>query len=149
MGTPHPAFPAVQIDPAAEATDIANLFFRLSAQVRQFRIDNADLTDDDKERLDVEAQGLQARANFFNAESIGATLQSLQPTLDNLKKVTIDAQTAIARLTNVANVVAIATAGVALGAAISAGDVGSIGAALTTLGQAVLKGITTPKTLHV
>lgn len=127
----------VQIDQAAESAAIAESFFRLSQAVEQFRINAAGLSEADKERLDAESQMLEIRANFFNAQSIGATLQSLQPSLENLKKVTADAKTSLEKLKSIENVIAIATAGVALGAAIAAGDVGSVGGALTTLGQAL------------
>jgi succinate dehydrogenase/fumarate reductase flavoprotein subunit len=136
MGT-APQF--VQIDPAAEATQLANLFNRLSRAVDDFRLDDHDppIPADQLARLKDEAQALEDRAHHFTAEAIGATLQSIQGDLAQIKAVTAQAKEQLAKLNEVSKVISIATSVLSVGTAIAAGNPASILAAAQALAQAV------------
>jgi hypothetical protein len=126
------------LDPAAAAGDLADLFNSLSDAVDNFRINNSStLSVADKSRLKDEAQGLTDRAHYFTAEAIGATLQSIQSDLANIKTVTGQAAAALKTLNNVSKAIAIATSAVALGAAIAAGNPATIASAAQGLVQTI------------
>jgi hypothetical protein len=130
----------VPIDPAAEAGNLADLFNALSQAVDDFRLGDtipADTPRDQVARLKDEAQALEDRAHHFTAEAIGATLQSIQPDLANIKAVTAEAKTEVGILNDVSKVISIATLGLSLGTAIAAGNPASIAAAVEALAQAV------------
>jgi glutathione S-transferase len=129
--------PPVPIDAAAEAGHLADLFNSLSRALDDFRL--ADHTPpvpaDQLARLKDEAQAMEDRAHFFTAQAIGATLQSVQPDLANIKAVTAQAKTQLAVLNNVSKVISIATSALSLGTAIAAGNPASIVAAAGALAQ--------------
>ena len=140
MAAPDPAFPTVQIDQALEAGNLARLFFELSDAVEEFRLDHPQLSQAEKDRLDAQAEDLEAKANAFNAEAIGDILQTLHTSLENLKHVTSDAKNAVSTLRTVDKVFSIATAALALGVALASHDLSSVGPCLTSLQQAAAGG---------
>lgn len=123
------------IDPAAEANQLANLFYSLSQAVDDVRLGGTltDATPADLGRLKDEAQALDDRAHYFTAQAIGATLQKIQPDLAKIKAITAQAKTQLGTLNTVSKAIGIATAGLGLGAAIATGDPASIAAAANTL----------------
>ena len=129
--------PRVPIDPTAEAGKLADLFNSLSQALDDFRLGDhiPPIPADQLGRLKDEAQAIEDRAHFFTAQAIGATLQSIQPDLANIKAVTVQAKTQVGVLNNVSKVISIATSALSLGTAIAAGNPGSIAAAATALAQ--------------
>ncbi len=132
----------VAVDPAAEAGRLADLFNDLSQAVDEFRLSDQDppLTGYQMARLKDEAQALEDRAHYFTAEAIGATLQSIQPELANIKAVTSQAQAQLKVLTNISKAIAIATSALSLATAIAAGNPSSIGAAAKALAETLVTG---------
>jgi hypothetical protein len=127
------------IDPVAEANNLANLFNDLSQAVDTFRLSfNPPLPQDEMSRLKDEAQALQDRAHHFTAEAIGATLQTIQPQLANIKTVTTKAKKQLQNLNNVSKAINIATSALGLGVAIAAGDPATIAAAAQALANLLL-----------
>jgi len=129
----------ISIDPAAEAGRLADLFNDLSQAVDEFRLSDLDppLTMAQMSRLKNEAQALEDRAHFFTAEAIGATLQTIQPDLANIKAVTLQAQAQFKVLTNISKAIAIATSALSLATAIAAGNPVTIVAAAKGLAETV------------
>jgi hypothetical protein len=129
--------PPVPIDQTAEAGQLADLFNSLSQVLDDFRLGdhNPPIPDDQLARLKDEAQALEDRAHYFTAQAIGATLQSIQPDLANIKAVTQLAKNQLGVLNNVSKVISIATSALSLGTAIAAGNPGSIVAAAAALTQ--------------
>jgi hypothetical protein len=127
----------VAIDPAAEANQMADLFNDLSQAVDDFRLSDLDppLSTDQASRLKDEAQSMEDRAHYFTAEAIGATLQSIQPDLANIKAVTAEAKSQLNNLDDISKAISIATSALSLGTAIAAGNPMSIAAAATALAQ--------------
>jgi hypothetical protein len=127
----------ITIDPAAEAGQLADLFNDLSDAVDEFRLSNQNppLTSQETSRLKDEAQMLEDRAHYFTAEAIGATLQSIQPNLSQIKLVTAEACDQLETLDKVSRVISIATSALNLATAIAAGNPSSIFAAATALGE--------------
>ena len=125
------------IDPAAEAGQLADLFNGLSQALDDFRLDdhNPPIPGDQLARLKDEAQALEDRAHYFTAQAIGATLQSIQPNLANIKAVTTQAKNQLGVLNDVSKVISIATSALSLATAIAAGNPGSIATAATALAQ--------------
>jgi hypothetical protein len=122
------------IDPVAEANNLAVLFNDLSQAVDDFRLGfQPPLPDDQMARLKDESQALEDRAHYFTAQAIGATLQTIQPDLANIKAVAAQAKAQLATLNNVAKGIAIATSVLSLGTAIAAGDPATILAAAQAL----------------
>lgn len=133
MASPDPVQPA----PTAEL--LAKVFYGLSQSVDDYRIVHWQaLPDGERARLKDEAQMLDTRAHYFTAEEIGATLQSIASSLEELGRATASAKAAVASLKKAGNIVRIATASAALAAAIAAGDPGSILSALGSLGKTVM-----------
>ena len=87
----------VPIDQAAEAGQLVDLFNNLSQALDDFRLADhtPPLATDELARLKDEAQALEDRAHYFTAQAIGATLQSIQPDLANIKAVTAQAKTQV------------------------------------------------------
>jgi len=125
----------ISIDPAAEAGRLADLFNDLSQAVDEFRLSDFDppLTMSQMSRLKNEAQALEDRAHFFTAEAIGATLQTIQQDLANIKAVTAQAQQQFKVLTNISKAITIATSALSLATAIAAGNPVTIAAAAKDL----------------
>ena len=126
-----------QIDPAAEAGQMADLFNNLSQALDDYRLDDhvSPIPADQLARLKDEAQSLEDRAHYFTAQAIGATLQSIQSDLVNIKSVTAQAREQVGRLNDVSKVISIATSALSLGTAIAAGNPVSIVAAANALAQ--------------
>ncbi len=127
----------VVIDPVAEAGRLADLFNDLSQAVDDFRLGDQDppLTPYQMARLKDEAQALEDRAHYFTAEAIGATLQSIQQELANIKVVTSQAQAQLKVLTDISKAITIATSALSLATAIAAGNPSSIAAAAKALAE--------------
>ena len=130
------------IDPVAEAGALADLFYACSQEVDDFRLGPHDppLAAQEACRLKDEAQQLDDRAHYFTAEEIGATLQTIQPDLANIKAVTAKAKQQLNELDNASRVISIATFVLSLGTAIAAGNPLSIAATATALGQTLTAG---------
>jgi hypothetical protein len=128
----------IPIDAAKEAADLADLFNQLSDSLDDFRLNAPTGTPPAQlSQLKDEAQALTDRAHHFTALSMAATLQAIQNDLAKIKAATASAAAQVAVLNNVSKVISIATAGVALGAAIASGNPASIVATAEGLVQAV------------
>jgi hypothetical protein len=116
---------------------LADLFNDLSQAVDEFRLSDLDppLTMAQMSRLKNEAQALEDRAHFFTADAIGATLQTIQQDLANIKGVTAQAQQQFKVLTNISKAIAIATSALSLATAIAAGNPVTIAAAAKGLAE--------------
>jgi hypothetical protein len=134
--------PTVPINPAVEARRLADLFSSLSQALDEFRLGEHDppIPADQFARLKKDAQALEDRAHFFTAKAIGATLQSIQADLSNIKAVTAQAKTQLVVLKDISRVISIATSALALGSAIAAGNPGSIAAATAELAGTLASG---------
>lgn len=125
-------------DVAAEARELAAQFLQLSMAVDQFRHDHfPELTPELRARLKDQAQHLDDLSDHFTAVAIGVTLLAIQDDLDNIRSVTAQARQAVRTIQKIEKVASIVSAGVALGAAIFAGDPGNIAAATKALVVAV------------
>jgi hypothetical protein len=124
-------------DPAAEAGTLADLFNSLSEALDDFRLSDTDppLTTDQMARLKDEAQALEDRAHYFTAQAIGATLQTIQPDLQQIRNVTAAAKAQLQNLQTADKVISVATSVLSLGTAIAAGNPASIIAAANALGN--------------
>jgi uncharacterized phage infection (PIP) family protein YhgE len=131
-----PATPA-PIDPAAEADQLVDLFNNLSQALDAFRLADhvPPIATDELARLKDDAQALEDCAHYFTAQAIGATLQSIQPDLANIKAVTAQAKTQLGKLNDISKVISIGASALSLGTAIAAGNPASIAAAATALTQ--------------
>ena len=127
------------IDPAAEANNLANSFYQLSQAVDSFRFAtrNPPLSAIQAGQLKDESQALDNRAHYFTAQAIGATLQSIQANLANIKTLTAQAQQQVQNLNDVDKVLKIVTSALTLGTAIAAGNVPSILSAANALAGVV------------
>ena len=128
-----------EIDLAAEAGRLADLFAGLSQALDEFRLDDHDppLTAEERRIIKERAQALESLAHYFTSASIGAILQSFQPNLANIKQITVDAKDQVALLEDVAKVISIASSAVSLGTAIASGDPAAIVAAAGGLVQSI------------
>jgi hypothetical protein len=125
-------------DIAAQARELSILFLQLSMAVDQFRHDHFDeLSATMRARLKDQAQHLDDLSDHFTAAAIGATLKLIQDDLDNIKNATRQARQAVATIQKIEKVASIVSAGVALGAAIFAGNPANIGSAVTALSGAI------------
>ena len=125
----------IPVDRAAEAVELANLFNDLSLAIDQYRLSEQDppLSRGEMSRLKDEAQAMEDRAHYLTAEAIGATLQAIQPQLDNIKSITAQARAQLAALGDAEKVIRVATTALNLGTAIAAGNPLSIFAAAEAL----------------
>ena len=137
MATPGAS---VLLDPAAEAGQLADLFNDLSQAIDDFRLSDLvpPLTTNEMSRLKDEAQAMEDRAHYFTARAIGATLQSIQSDLANIKAITAQANQQLGVLKQVSKVISIATSALSLGTAIAAGNPASIVAAANALAQTLV-----------
>src|SRR5579871_3126016 len=105
------------INSAAEANNLANLFLALSQAVDDLRLSGTlqNPTPEQLQRLKDLSLQLGSIANGFIAQAIGATLQTIQADLANIKNVTADAKTQLGHLNNVSKAISIATAALGLG----------------------------------
>ena len=127
------------IDPVAEANNLANCFYALSQAVDSFRFATRipPLTDIQAGQLKDESQGLDNQAHYFTAQAIGATLQSIQSDLANIKTLTAQAAQQVQKLKDVDKVIKIVTSVLNVGTAIAAGNVTSILSAVNALSGAI------------
>ena len=134
-----PATP-VPIDPAAEAGQLADLFNTLSQALDDFRLADhiPPIPTDQLASLKDDAQALEDLAHDFTAQAIGATLQSIQPNLANIKAVAAQAKTQVGVLNDVSKVISIGVSALSLGKAIAAGNPVSIVAAAEGLAQTLV-----------
>jgi hypothetical protein len=109
--------------------DLADLFNELSQAIDDFRLSDdlpAGTSVADLARLKDEAQALEDRAHQLTAASIAATMIAVQPDLEKIRNATATATYQLGHLATVSKAIGIATAGVALGAAIATGNVAAI-----------------------
>lgn len=135
------------IDPVSQALQLVDLFHALSQALDEFRLSDklpAATPPDQRALLKKQAQDLEAVSHRFTAAAIKAILQSIQPDLAKIKGVTAEAKTQLGHLNTVSKVISIATAAVALGAAIASGDPLAIAPALGPLIQAVAPPVAPP-----
>jgi cob(I)alamin adenosyltransferase len=125
---------------AVTAGDLADLFNDLSQAIDDFRLSDrvpVGTPATELARLKDEAQALEDRAHQFTAQSMAATLAAIQSDLQKIAAATATAKTQLAHLNNVSKAISIATAGVALGAAIATGNIPSIAATAGAFAQSV------------
>jgi len=127
------------IDPAAEANNLANCFYALSQAVDncRFAARTPPLTALQAGQLKDESQALDNRAHYFTAQAIGATLQSIQPDLANIKTLTAQAAQQVKGLQDADKVIKIVTSALTVGTAIAAGNVTTILSAAQALAAAI------------
>ena len=129
---------ATPIDTAGQADQLADLFLKLSMALDQYRADNlARLTPDQLHQLSDNAQHLDDFAMHFTVVAIGATLAGIQGEINTITRATADANQAIKTAAKIERVATIAAAAVALGAAIAAGNPGTIASAASGLVTAI------------
>jgi hypothetical protein len=123
---------------AQDATDLAQLFFALSDAIDQFRLNNFnDLSAAEQQDLKDKAQASANLAQQFNAQALGAILQSIQPNLGNIKQGVQSANGALTHLKDVAKGLAIISAGIALAGSIASGNLTAIGTNVQSLITAI------------
>jgi ABC-type transporter Mla subunit MlaD len=130
----------MQIDPAKQAEELAQIFFTLSNAVNDFRLrpDNFNaLPPDKQQQLKDQAQALAMRGQQYTADALAAILQAIQPHLQDIKQATQGAKEALAHLNDVEKGIAIVDAAVALARSIADGDIGSIGDNVQNLIQTI------------
>jgi len=127
----------IPIDPAAQALELAKLFNDVSFAIDEYRLSEQDppLSKSEKSRLKNVAQGMEDSAHYLTAEAIGATLEAIQPQLDNIKLITIQAKTQLEVLKDAEKVIVVATLALNLGTAMAAGNPLSIIAAADELAE--------------
>jgi predicted transcriptional regulator len=125
------------IDPAAEADQVAKLFFSLSQAIDEYRLNTPGITTEDQLRLRKRAQDLDDQAHRFTADAIGETLKAVKSDLAAIKAGTAEAKAQLAVLDSVAKVISVADAAFALGASISVGNPLGIIEATKSLTEAV------------
>ena len=120
------------------AGDLADLFNGLSQSIDDFRVNAPPgTTTDDLARLKDEAQALENRAHQFIAQDMAETLSRIQPDLQTIVDATAKVQQQIGVLNDVSKAISIATAGVALGAAIATGNIAAIGSTAQAFADSV------------
>src|SRR5215470_16047645 len=126
------------IDAAAQAAQLAQIFFDLSNAVDDFRLRNWNsLSAAQQQQLKDEAQALDTRGQEATADALAAILQNIQPHLQNIQQATTDARDTLAHLNEIVKALAIVDAAVALVGSIVAGDLSSIGSGVQGLWQAI------------
>jgi hypothetical protein len=113
----------------SNADEMVTIFNNLSQALDDFRTGPKvppETTPEQLEEIRDKAQACEDLAHNFTADSIGATLQSIQPHLNAIKAVTKEAQTQLTHLNDVSKVISIAAAAVSVGTAIAAGNPGAI-----------------------
>jgi hypothetical protein len=120
-----------------EASQLADMFDKLSAAVEGFRLSDhvPSPSPDQLALLKNQAQQLEALSQKFTAQAIGATLQSIQRDLANIKALTGQAKDQLSALNNVSKAISIAASALALGRAIAGGNQASIAPAVEGLDQ--------------
>jgi hypothetical protein len=114
-----------------QARTLADGFFAVSKSVGDFRLDHfAEIPDAEQIQLRSLQKDLAQRSIDLTADAIRITLDDLKPTLARIGEVTKQVNEAVERLTDIRQVIGIATSFVSLGAAIVTGNPVAIAAAL-------------------
>lgn len=130
--------PAIAPTAANNSGSLAQQFYTLSQALDDFRLAHwSELSPDQRGQLKDEAQALDTRAHYLTADAIGALTASIQPELAAITNATNDAQKTLGNLNKLGNAVAIATAAVALGAAVATGNLASVSTAVVALTDTV------------
>jgi hypothetical protein len=127
----------IAIDPATQASQIADLFQKLSLGLDQYRAANTSLSPEQRQQFATNAQRLAGYSEQFTADAIGATLAGIQDNVANLISATKDAQQAIKTAAKIEKVASIAAAAITLGASIATGNPATILTSVTGLVKAV------------
>jgi hypothetical protein len=127
--------PPVPIDAALEAGELADHFRAISDATDEFRLRDHDppIPPAQLQDLKEKAQELQSLSFQFTAESVGATLQSIQPDLERIKTAATKAKDQLRILNSISEAISIVGAAVEMGTAIVAAKPASIGDALKVL----------------
>jgi hypothetical protein len=114
-----------------QARTLADGFFAASRSVGDFRLDHfTEIPDAEQVQLRSLQQALVQQSIDLTAAAIRITLDDLKPTLARIGEVTKQVNEAVEKLTEVRQVIGIATSFVSLGAAIVTGNPVAIAAAL-------------------
>ena len=114
-----------------QARTLADGFFEASRSVGDFRLDHfTEIPDAEQVQLRSLQNALVQQSINLTAEAIRITLEDLKPTLARIGEVTKQVKEAVEKLTDVRQVIGIATSFVSLGAAIVTGNPVAIAAAL-------------------
>ena len=114
-----------------QARTLADGFFAASKSVGDFRLDHFnEIPDPEQVQLRSLQQALVQQSIDLTAAAIRITLDDLKPTLARIGEVTKQVNEAVEKLTEVRQVIGIATSFVSLGAAIVTGNAVAIAAAL-------------------
>ena len=114
-----------------QARTLADGFFAASRSVGDFRLDHfTEIPDAEQVQLRSLQNALRQQSIDLTADAIRITLEDLKPTLDRIGEVTKQVNEAVEKLTQVRQVIGIATSFVSLGGAILTGNPVAIAAAL-------------------
>ena len=133
MGAGQPPL-FIPIDPAAEANEMANTYYALSAKADECRLTLPEDADPAVvAALREKANALDDLAHRCTADALGATLRAVQPDLARIKRTTKQAQDQLCRLNDVADAIAILSSAVDLGEAFVTGSPEGVLTAANTL----------------
>ncbi|TLU88391.1 MAG: hypothetical protein FDX30_02890 [Chlorobium sp.] len=119
-------------------SDLGKIFRDLSTLIGDFRISNwGDLTEEDRQTLEDAEWTLLNYSSDFIRNDVENTLNSMNVDLEAISKATSDAKEAVKAITSVKNVLTLTANIIALGGAITSGNVGAISGAIGTLSQTI------------
>lgn len=123
---------------SSDALALAKLFREGALAIGNYQLTKwDDLTVDQRQALTGAEHDLLDRSQSVITSAVGLVLTDAQTSLDEIKKATNDANEAIKTVSSIKKGVNIATAMVALGAAITAGNPSGIASAVDGLVEAV------------
>lgn len=125
---------------ADEARKLADLFAESSKAVDDYRVQHLnELTGDQRTRLEQLIQKFDDAHDECTADAIEDTLNQVQSDLDQIARVTGQAQQALKHLNTIQQVVNLASAISELAEAIMTGDYAGIPSAVVDIGQTISK----------
>jgi hypothetical protein len=123
---------------ADDALDLAKAFKEAALALGNRQIDDWDaLSSADRAMMTQEEFALLDISQRLITSAVGKILDDAQASLDQLKKATAEAKSAVDTIQNTKKIIDIATALITLGAAITVGNPGGIVSALGSLNTAI------------
>jgi hypothetical protein len=124
-------------DPENIAAQLSDEFLQMSMAIDQIRATNPNLSDADAQRLGTTARQLDELSDQLNAAAVAQILTSIQPQLNSIMQATQAAKDALKRAQDIQKDFNIAGAALTLAAAILAGNLPTIAAAVGGVVSAV------------
>jgi hypothetical protein len=124
-------------DPENIAAQLSDEFLQMSMAIDQIRATNPNLSDADAQRLGTTARQLDELSDQLNAAAVAQILTSIQPQLNSIMQATQAAKEALKRAQDIQKDFNIAGAALTLAAAILAGNLPTIAAAVGGVVSAV------------